>query len=232
MSQLTILPQLEARIQTYGLAILSPILNGDAIDQASEGRFDSILLVGSVGSSFWPHFASSAEYLDGQADPLDRWSRKMGDALALDFDCEALFPFDGPPYWPFLTWASLTGRSQTSMLGMHVHPEYGLWQAFRFALAFRASPPAMVASDGTVEVCARCTSRDCLTSCPVDAFTESGYDVNRCFGYLRANPDAPCHTRGCLARRACPVGAEHRYTQEHAGFHMQEFMKARSLADL
>ena len=34
-----------------------------------------LVLVGNIGSSYWPLFSQSTEYLDGAADPLDRWSR-------------------------------------------------------------------------------------------------------------------------------------------------------------
>ena len=32
---------------------------------------------------------------------------------------------------------------------------------------------------------------------------------------------------GCLARRACPVGAEYAHGAEQAGFHMRAFLRAR-----
>lgn len=43
----------------------------------------ALALVGNVGSSMWPHFSVSPEYRDGGLDPLDRWSRRIGDALAM-----------------------------------------------------------------------------------------------------------------------------------------------------
>jgi hypothetical protein len=31
---------------------------------------------------------------------------------------------------------------------------------------------------------------------------------------------------GCLARRACPVGQEYRYSDQQIGFHMRAFRRA------
>jgi epoxyqueuosine reductase len=66
----------------------------------------AIALVGNIGSSFWPQFASAPEYNDGMPDPLDRWSKRVAAQLAKELDISPLFPSDGPPYFPFQQWAT------------------------------------------------------------------------------------------------------------------------------
>jgi hypothetical protein len=63
----------------------------------------------------------------------------------------------------------------------------------------------------------------------VSAFGHIGLDVQACSGHLLAPADegAECIQRGCLARRACPVGAQHRYADAHAAFHMAAFADRR-----
>jgi hypothetical protein len=61
----------------------------------------------------------------------------------------------------------------------------------------------------------------------VAAFQPGGYDVDRCAAHLRTAEGAECRERGCLARRACPVGREHAYGPAQAQFHMTAFLSAR-----
>ena len=191
----------------------------------------SLLLFGNGGSSLWAGFSNSAEYHDHQPNPLNRWSARIGNQLAEQFGARALFPFGGPPRLPFLRWAKKAEALQNSQLGMLIHPQFGLWHAYRFALAFpQRGDPAQVewqtpaASDR--DICQRCATKPCRGACPVNAFTEAGYDVQSCFRYLEDNPKSACMTHGCQARTACPQGTGYRYEPRHAAFHMRAFVVA------
>ena len=65
----------------------------------------TIALAGFAGRDGWDAFAKSPEAADGAAHPLDRWSRRVIEALARELGAKALFPFGGPPFWPFQQWA-------------------------------------------------------------------------------------------------------------------------------
>ena len=197
-----------------------------------------VWMVGVVGSDFWPHFKASAFYQDGLPDPLDRWSRAIGEALAQHYGGLALFPFDGPPYQPFQRWADRAEPTQASAMMLRIHPEHGLWHAYRFALALprqdagspgantgvhaKAAQPA-VASGQATSLCASCSGQPCLQACPVRAYTGTTFVLQACANHLHSGQGEDCMQYGCLARRACPVGPEKRYTPEHAAFHMQAF---------
>ena len=58
------------------------------------------------------------------------------DPLARSVGAMALYPFDGPPYRPFQRWAMRAEPVAPSPLGLFIHPEYGLWHAYRAALVF------------------------------------------------------------------------------------------------
>jgi NAD-dependent dihydropyrimidine dehydrogenase PreA subunit len=217
----------------YGLRVRGGFAAGaaDGVPAVSGGGAGVLLLVGNVGSAMWPAFAAAPEARDGRPDPLDRWSRRIGDELAARFAARALFPFGGPPHHPFQRWAARAEPLHASPLGLLMHPEYGLWHAYRFALLL-ADVPVDLPACGRQEPaspCAACVARPCLSTCPVEAFDGQGYDVARCTALLRAQPDAPCNTVGCAARRACPHGAVHRYRPEHARFHMRAFVRARPM---
>lgn len=208
----------------------------DALPTLPDGSPPGVVwLVGVVGSEFWPHFKASPHYQDGQSDPLDRWSRTLGEAMAQRFGGVALYPFDGPPYWPFQRWADRAEPTQESRMLLRIHPQHGLWHAYRFALALppQAAPSAGTANathaalaalpDGLGDLCSRCSGQPCLQACPVDAYTGTHFVLQACARHLHSGAGAQCMQSGCLARRACPVGAALRYTPEHAAFHMQAF---------
>lgn len=186
----------------------------------------TLVLLGFVGRDGWPAFARSEEARDGMPDPLDRWSERTLSALADQLGATALFPFGGPPWHPFGRWAVRTGEVFPSPLGILVHPHWGLWHSYRGALAFAdllelpAREPALRASP-----CATCAAKPCLHACPVSAFSEKGYAVDDCRAHLAGATGRDCNANGCLARRACPVGAEHRYGQQQTRFLMGAFSK-------
>ncbi|MGA9575448.1 MAG: hypothetical protein WBS20_16020, partial [Lysobacterales bacterium] len=104
---------IDGLLQPFGLQLIGsmPVSFEDRVpDIAGHVRARQLLLVGNGGPSFWPVFSRSAEFGDGHADPLDRWSRRVGNRLAAGLDGRAIFPFDGPPHPPFLAWAGKTGR--------------------------------------------------------------------------------------------------------------------------
>jgi hypothetical protein len=186
----------------------------------------TIVLAGMAGREGWSAFAASPEASDGLADPLDRWSRRVIEALAAELGARALFPFGGPPFLPFQQWAQRAEPVHPSPIGILIHPRYGLWHSYRGALGLREklaiAAPARVRSP-----CESCTGRWCLSGCPVGAFSSAGYDVAGCAGQLRSAAGADCMGFGCRARRACPVGAEHAYGPEQAKFLMRAFLRGQ-----
>lgn len=178
----------------------------------------SLVLVGGAGASFWPAFRRDRR---DEPDPLDAWTRRVLDGLAADLGARALYPFGGPPHLPFQCWAARAEGLQASPLGILVHPIYGLWHAYRGALAFPEAidlPPPRQAPFP----CGDCP-RPCLTACPVGAFAEGAYDVAACAAHL-VGDGAECMERGCLARRACPVGRDFTHPSPLARFHMEAFL--------
>lgn len=207
---------LEADAAVEGLSILGGFHPGPE-DGAPEGT-TAILMLGPIGPAFWDRFQAAPEYRDGAADPLNRWSERVLGALARAHGAQALFPFGGPPWRPFMTWAQRTGRAWSSPLGLLVHETAGLFVSYRGALAFpdrREVPPP-----GTPP-CLGCPA-PCLTACPPRALTEAGYDVPACRAWLDADPGRDCLSRGCAARRACPVGRDLR-PEAQSAFHMAAF---------
>lgn len=226
---------LESALAGQGLRVLGGWIPGadDGLPALAQGRAPAVVwLVGQVGSECWQAFAASPFYSDGQPDPLDRWSKAIGNRLAAQCDGVAIYPSDGPPYYPFQQWAARCEALQTSPLMLQIHPRYGLWHAYRFALV----APELLPDDALdlvarrpmpTDLCGSCAGQPCLHACPVQAFTGTSYRVDECAAHLHRPQGQDCMQAGCLARVACPVGADYRYARAHAAFHMAAFAQRR-----
>ena len=184
------------------------------------GAVATVVLLGFAGSGQWPAFAASPEFADGRPNPLDRWSRRLIDALAVRHDAVALYPSDGPPWLPFQRWATRAEPVHFSPLGILIHPDFGLWHAYRGALALRARL-ALPEPDRRPSPCSSCAAKPCLTSCPVNAVSLQQVDHRACASHVAASAGRDCLQLACRARRSCPVGAAHRYGPAQAEFHTQ-----------
>ncbi|EUB96274.1 hypothetical protein PMI07_001876 [Rhizobium sp. CF080] len=183
---------------------------------------NSVVLLGNVGGSIWPAFTEWRKSY-GCPDPLDTWSKSLIRPLAEQLGATAYFPSD-PPWQPFQQWAMRAEGLKPSPLGILIHPEFGLWHGYRGALGF---PFAIeMSSEEADHPCENCTEKPCLTACPVDAVSLSGFDIARCRAYLAGEAGrATCMVSGCAARYACPAGAQYRYPPEQLRFHMEALMR-------
>ena len=215
-----------AAIERAGLVPRGAFLLEESERTGALADIRTIVLAGMAGREGRSAFSASPEASDGLADPLDRWSRRVIETLAAELGAKALFPFGGPPFLPFQQWARRAEPVHPSPIGILIHPRYGLWHSYRGALGL--SENLAIAEPATVRApCESCTGRWCLSACPVEAFSDAGYDVAACVGHLRSAAGADCMGFGCRARRACPVGAEHAYGPEEASFIMAAFLRGQ-----
>lgn len=208
--------------QGYGL-----ILRGGFHPESADGvpgEAATLILVGNAGPGMWNKFSQMPFDLP---NALDHWSKCAINAVAGVVGATALYPFGGPPFLPFQQWAMKAEPVASSPLGILIHPEFGLWHAYRGALAF---PYAinLPDRDASPVPCERCETKPCLTACPVSAFSRDGYDVPVCADHLRMDAGEDCVSEGCRARRQCPVGTDYVYEPLQAAFHMRAFLKAQS----
>lgn len=194
-------------------------------DRAPEGaRF--VILIGNAGPDMFRRFASER---DPSRHAMDDWTREVVRDLAQQLGATAAYPFDMDPPWPFLTWARRAGAGHVSPLGLNIHPDYGLWHAYRAALLFPVAFDIPPQRAGT-HPCESCAAKPCLSACPAGAFDGKGYDVSACVAHLRTGAGEACMSGGCLARHACPVGQGFAYAPAQAEFHMRAFLAARQKA--
>ena len=192
----------------------------DRVPAGSDGEpIATLILVGNAGPAMWTRFSAAR---DPARSRLDDWSKSEIDRLASELAATAYYPFT-KPYRPFQRWAQKAEACHVSPLGVLIHPDYGLWHGYRGALGFTARlslPPR----DERPSPCDTCVDRPCLTTCPVGAFGNNGYDVAACAAHIAAPAGTSCLNKGCLARHACPVGTAYAYEPAQAKFHMSAFL--------
>jgi len=212
-------PALLAGVLPAGAMAVRGAFHPDGADgvPAVAGRpAGTLVLLGWTGGAQWAAFAGSAEAGDGRAEPLDRWTRRLVDAAAAALGARAVYPGEGPPFWPFQRWAMRAEGIAPSPLGLLIHRDWGVWHSYRAALVL-AGRLDLVAVPARASPCDGC-ARPCLEACPVAAFDGAGYDAAGCAAHL-AGP-VECLEDGCRARVACPVVPPVPYGAAQMRFHM------------
>jgi len=206
--------------------VLQAVLPIDELDPQTIGalvsigivpsEWRSLVLTGQAGRMLWDTHVRHDLH---RSDPFDDTSI---DLIASWFanhrpnaDWAVVYPTDAP--LPLGQLAQRVGWGDPSPLGLTIHPEFGLWVSHRVAFVTTLDLPASSATPRE-SPCVTCEKRPCEVACPVSAVSlTSGFDVQTCAEY-RAQEDSPCAYE-CLARNACPVGVEHRYSDAQMHHH-------------
>lgn len=210
--------ELSPLLEPVGLSVFGWFLMDEA---PFNGRAAMLIGNGPVDGAhpMWDAFSGSREHHDGEPDALDRWTSRVIGPVAKRKDMVALYPF-GERVWPFQRWAMAATGMQQSPLGILIHPDHGLWQAFRAVLVCNGRV-SLSTVEKSIHPCDACADKPCLRACPVSAFSEGSFDVSRCRQHLSSEDEPDCMALGCRARAACPVGIP--YPEEQIRFHMQAF---------
>jgi epoxyqueuosine reductase len=175
-----------------------------------------LLLLGHGGRRLW---TALQKWGWQTADPIDHYSTQITRQFIRHYlgDPPTCWLYPNAPYLVPLqqlgTWA---GWSYPSPLGQGIHPEFGVWFAYRAAFLTTVELPLCVEPERP-SPCASCLAKPCIATCPVEAVQMDRFDVDGCAHY-RLRTQSPCVDR-CLARLACPVFPEHRYTLAQIQYH-------------
>lgn len=220
-----LLNQIASDLASHGLMLrggFSFAADEEGLAGPSGAPARSVLLVGNAGAGYWRHFSLWRETRPvNLPNPLDTWSRLVIGEVADRVGARLIMPNDRP-FAPFQQWAIRAEGLAPSPLGLLMHPVYGLWHAYRGALLFdrELTFPAL---EKPIHSCDLCDGKPCLNACPVGAFSAAGFDYPGCVAHVRGRTGQPCRGTGCLARKACPIGAEWRYPAAAQAFHQAAF---------
>jgi len=191
------------------------MLAGIEAVETTEG-YRQLLVFGHGGRSMWQTLSCSKWKID--AHPIDCFS---ADTVGRFFSEEnpsnnyiLLFP-QQPGVIPLQSLGRLAGWHHASPLRIGVNARWGSWFAYRaVALADTSFAPTTPLPDPSP--CANCVDKPCIAACPV-ASDDGDIKLDACMDE-RLRGGSPCAST-CLARLACPVMAEERYTEEQIAYH-------------
>jgi ferredoxin len=182
----------------------------------AEAHESRLLLVGHAGRRLWECVQASAI---GSEHPIDDYTRQRIAAFFAEHHPSAhyrlLYPGDQPIGLQAL--GRLAGWHHASPFMVGIDAKWGSWFAYRAVVLTDADFLPSTAVDrapqevplGDRNPCIDCLDPPCLAACPAGALAGRQFSLTACSRYRLAEKSA-C-AEGCLARSACPVGAEHRY---------------------
>ncbi|GAB4142962.1 MAG: 4Fe-4S dicluster domain-containing protein [Planctomycetota bacterium] len=183
----------------------------------------TVLAFASGGRSFWDRaLRSSAEGSMGRGagsrHPVELHESRCLSRIAKHLADRGLIPVVVRPGSAPLNFAQLAEAAGFGTVSpvSHVllHPTYGAWLCFRAALLFQGHPFGEIESRAPSpwDPCSSC-SKPCVSACPAGSCND-GHEVAACNRHRTGGVcDEVCHVR-----RACPIGAEHRYSPEQESY--------------
>jgi len=206
---------------------LHAVLALDALPQAQHGqlhqacdelhRYRQLVVIGHGGRDLWQ--AVSPRVAAGDlSNPIDEFTvdrlQHFFSSHAPEIDYQILYP--GPSPVPLQRIGALLGWHHDSPFKIGINQQWGSWFAYRALLlidaALTPSKPLLHPSP-----CDGCVARPCISSCPADAMEEGDFNLQRCIAF-RTTTESRCRKR-CVARLACPVAEQHRYSDEQMRYH-------------
>lgn len=211
-------------ILDVGDPLVRQALNQAKIERAQYRR---LLLVAHGGRMLWRAFQAAGR--GGKtADPIDRYSRRAVSTVVSEFWGVAadgvtfLYPLTDHLI-PLQQLGTAAGWSHRSPIGTDIHPDYGLWFAYRAAVLVE-NPLPLLSAPVRPSPCDTCVDQPCVTTCPAGAVGEIGrFGLNACVTH-RLQSQSSCAGQ-CLARLACPAAVQHRYTAGQIAYHYGQSLK-------
>lgn len=131
-------------------------------------------------------------------------------------------PAPGSGFVPLQRLGDYAGWHHDSPFKVGINETWGSWFAYR-AVVLADSNLAFSEPLRGESPCQACDDKPCITVCPAQAMIEQTLDLQRCIDYRRQDQSL-CADR-CIARLACPVAPEHRYSIEQVKYHYGRSMR-------
>lgn len=179
--------------------------------------FKQLILIAHGGKRLW-EMLSRSEFKDHE-DPVDHFSMHRVERWMAEVSPGSTYKFiypASPSVVSLQLLGELNGWHHPSPFRIGVNQSWGSWFAYRVVLLSDTDFRPTEAAD-LLPPCLYCKEKACLSACPPDALTCGEFRLNACTDY-RLSERSQCKTQ-CLARLACPVADQHRYSREQICYH-------------
>ncbi|MBM76532.1 MAG: hypothetical protein CMK59_14085 [Proteobacteria bacterium] len=220
------------KLSEDGLNICA-IVSGEQYDHILPGC-RSVAVFANGGTVLWDHFIrdlkSNPEHLKAYVHPFDQFVQRLvldSDPSPPDSRKWVMCAAEADVFLDFRVLGLEAGLAENSLMGMLIHPKYGLWMGLRAALLTTEDLSEFSETTQKNDICASCEDKPCILACPAQAVSIQGWDVELCARQHRV--DVTCHGI-CHSRRRCPVGEEHRHGTLQHHYHNARETGRRALA--
>jgi len=172
-------------------------------------NFRQLILLGHGGKRLWE--CVQAAGLPGEHPIDDYVIQTVAQVFAEQLPAKnyrIVYPGDTPVGLQQL--GKLAGWHHPSPFMVGIDGEWGSWFAYRAVILADTDFSPFFAVDRS-NPCSSCSERPCISACPAGALSNEVFALDKCIAY-RQQADSACQFT-CLARVACPVGSEHRYSE-------------------
>ena len=190
--------------------------------------YRQLILFAHGGGQLWSSLNSPIGNARQDRDnPIDAFSTAAISDYLKTLDPKMRFTFLYPKHSsvPLQQLGALMGWHHQSPLKIGINSQWGLWFAYRAAVLvdsnFAQSKP--LTNSSPCNDCAPGEVKPCVKACPAHAMDNGDFDLEACMDY-RLEDGSQCANR-CIARNACPVRVEHRYSDEQMHYHYDVSLK-------
>lgn len=209
----------------FAIADLSEEVKTILFERCPQAKnYQQLILIGHAGTQFWQSLNQHVTDVATQAHPIDTFTIATVQQFLQTEHPSASYEIVYPGAYTvnLQDLGKLAGWHHASpfMVGVNMH--FGSWFAYRALVLANTNLP-ITAAIRTASPCNSCEETPCTHACPPRALNDGKFNLKACLDY-RLQEDSACKNT-CLARRACPVAREHRYTDQQMQFHYGRSMK-------
>ena len=186
--------------------------------------YRQLVLIGHGGTGLWNEVSSIVACADAADHPIDSFSidsvKQFFSEKVPDLSYRVVYP--GSSLIPLQQLGELAGWHNDSPFKVGVNQVWGSWFAYRVCVLTDSdwSASSVVKLESP---CSRCQEQPCITACPAGAMSDGDFHINNCIAF-RQKVKSDCNQR-CLARLACPIGDEHKYSTDQLSYHYSRSLR-------
>jgi len=224
---------IKEQLASFGLNLFALLDASKLQDRTFPPATTVVLVVGNYGRQMWDCLPAGWQQ---QSHPVDDFTsivmQRVLTAVIGKSGWTLLFPDRSLAIAPVLQdLGRAAGWHNPSPLGNGIHPQHGLWFAYRSVVAIDIDIEVGDRSRLTARPvrsespCVSCANQPCISACPPSALSlGAAPNLAACVNF-RTSDQSPCAER-CLARQKCPVGLQSRYADEQIQYFYRQSLRS------